>query len=505
LWSVSDQEGDVTEGGSTLLTLTLVLAACGGGTASQAERPEARIDRVLNGLVPVLAIRGEPAAQWPLRERMEHYHVPGVSIAVIDSGRIVWTRAVGLKEAGGTDPVDTATVFQAGSISKPTFAVGVMRLVQDGKLSLDRNVNDQLTSWKVPDNRFTVTQKVTLRRILSHTAGLTVHGFPGYPPGDSVPTVVQILDGRPPANTAPVRVDTVPGTLSRYSGGGTTVAMLLVTDVTGRPFPDLMHDLVLGPAGMTRSTYQQPLPAAFAVNAASGHTGAGEVVPGRYNTYPEMSAAGLWTTPTDLARLALELERTWTGASSPLVSRATLEQMFTVQPPLTSDGFGIGYHISGTGPDLEFSHGGADIGFRAEFVAFAERGQGAVVMANGDGGDRLAGELLASIAAEYGWPSHHPTEKVVLARDSAALAPLAGEYGLDVGGPKPMAAFVTIEAGKAFLDLQSIGMGKVELLADSDSTYFLRELGYPVEFPRNQAGRIESIVVAGSVSGRKVR
>ncbi|MEO8448935.1 MAG: serine hydrolase [Gemmatimonadota bacterium] len=484
----------------------LLLAACASPKAppQSADNGTARIDRVLAGLRPGLAITGEPVVRWTLAERMKHYNVPGVSIAVIDSGRIVWAKGFGVKEAGSTDSVNTETRFQAGSISKPTFALGVMRLVQEGKLNLDEDVNAKLTSWKVPDNKFTAKEKVTLRRILSHNAGLTVHGFPGYEAGTPVPTVPQVLNGEKPANTAPVRADTFPGAITRYSGGGTTIAMLLVTDVTKKPFPDFMKETVLGPAGMTHSTYEQPLPAAMAPNTASGHSNKGEVVKGKYHTYPEMSAAGLWTTPSDLATLAIELQHTYAGQSDKVVNQATLKQMFTVQASKDSSGFGIGYFINGSGPNLEFAHNGADEGFLADFVGFAERGQGAFVMTNGDNGGQLMGEIVAAVAAEYGWPSHLPQQKTLIAKDAKALADLTGGYGLQLGGPKPVPASVALENGKLFFEAKDGPFSKDELLADSDTTFFLRESGYPVTFGRDKNGKVIGINVAG-VAGKRMK
>lgn len=489
---------------SIVIIAGAALLGCGRPERTPSSTQDLRIDRVLSGLLPALAIAGEPAVTGTLAARMAHYHVPAVSIAVIDSGRIVWTRAIGIREVGSPDSIDAETVFQAGSISKPTFAVAAMRLVQDGRLDLDRDVNQDLTSWKVPDNRFTAGAKVTLRRLLSHTAGLTVHGFPGYAAGGPVPTVIQILDGQAPANTGAVRVDTTPGAISRYSGGGTTVAMLLATDVTGQSFPELMKTLVLDPAGMSRSTYEQPLPARFVPNAATGHDNDGTPVPGKYHTYPEMSAAGLWTTPTDLATLAIRLQETLAGRWSKILTRETFARMLEVQPPERDSGFGIGYEIHGAGPDLEFRHGGADVGFRAQFVAFAARGQGAVIMTNGDNGSELADEVLAAIAAEYGWPTHHPTVKHLVVRDSASLAELVGTYALEVGQPKTVPAVVTVDAGKLMLRVEMPQIGTVELLADSDSTFFVRGPGYPVTFDRDRARGIAGIVIDGSVRGKRV-
>jgi CubicO group peptidase (beta-lactamase class C family) len=448
------------------------------------------VDHVITGLRPSIVVRGEPAVRWTLAERMRHYHVPGVSIAVIDSGKIAWAQGFGLKEAGGTDSVTPTTIFQAGSISKPTFALGVMRLVQDGKLDLDENVNVKLRSWHVPDNRFTEHEKVTLRRILSHNAGLTVHGFPGYEAGTPIPTVPQVLDGIKPANTAPVRVDTFPGAISRYSGGGTTVAMLLVTDVVQQPFPQFMQSTVLGPAGMVNSTYEQPLPAARAGDAATGYDGSGKPIVGKYHTYPEMSAAGLWTTPTDLATLAILLQHTYAGQSSAVINQATFKQMLTVQKPP----FGIGYAVSGNGPTLEFSHDGSDEGFISRFIAFAERGQGLVIMTNGEQGGSLIGEITAAVAAEYGWPDHQQVERSTVAVDSHKLLSLAGAYHIPL--PDSVTIVIRADSGKLFAILPPADTTR--LFAESDSTFFTADEGMPIAFTR--AG----ITIDGSYHGVRV-
>ncbi len=480
--------------------LLAVVAGCGSGSTGVPPLEDvARIDRVLGGLRPVIAIKGEPPLRWTLADRMTHYRVPGISIAVIDSGRIAWASGYDVKAAGGADSVTAETLFQAGSISKPTFALAVMRLVQDGKLDLDEDVNLKLTSWKVPENRFTAANKVTLRRILSHSAGLTVHGFPGYPVGAPVPTVPQILDGEQPANTGPVRVDTFPGAISRYSGGGTTVAMLLATDVTQIPFPALMRRMVLEPAGMKHSTYEQPLPAALAAAAASGHTSRGTIVPGRYHTYPEMAAAGLWTTAVDLAKLAIELQATYAGRSSKVIDPATFKAMLVPQKA----GFGIGYHLQGSGPDLEFAHDGADEGFTALFLAFSERGQGLMVMTNGDGGALLIGEVIESVAAEYRWPADEQSERTVVPVEATTLAEIAGDYQIDFGGAEPVVVSVTVEDGKLYLEAKAGPFRRDRLLADSDSTFFGRESGHPVQFDRAK-GRVVGITMGGSLRGRKI-
>ncbi len=486
---------------SPLVVISAFILACNSSpsTPPAASGVDPRMGRVLDGLRPAFSIKGETPVRWTLVERMQFHKVPGVSIAIVDSGRIIWARGFGVKEAGGTDSVTTETLFQAGSVSKPTFALGVMRLVQEGKLNLDDNVNDKLMSWRVPENRFTKTEKVTLRRILSHNAGLTVHGFPGYEAGTPIPTVPQVLDGvKPIVNTDPVRVDTFPGAIWRYAGGGTTIAQLLVTDFTKKPFPAFMKELVLDPAGMVHSTYEQPLPVAMAPMAATGHKPDGSIVKGKYHTYPEMAAAGLWTTPSDLATLAIELQKTYAGASRKIISQATLKQMFTVQKAPT----GIGYFLSGEGKDLEFQHSGGDEGFITEFAAFAERGQGAFIMTNGLNGGNIIAELIPAISEEYGWPSRRQSVKTVLTLDPKVMIQFVGQYRFS--DPPGVLATVTVEGGKLFVEAKEMG-AKQEILAESDSTFFGRDSGWPFVFRKRTKGKAMELLVAGEALGVRVK
>ena len=288
-----------------------------------------RIGKVENGLLPPVLVNGEHKA-YSIQERLAFYKVPGVSVAVIDDFQIEWAKGYGFRDKEQKLPVDPSTLFEAGSISKPVAAVGALHLVEQNKLAFDEDVNQKLRSWKVPDNTFTAQQKVTLRRLLSHSAGLTVHGFPGYTRGLPLPTVVQVLDGVKPANTQPVRVDIVPGTEFRYSGGGFTIMQLLITDVTATSFPDFMATTVLRPIGMAHSSYEQPLPDNLTVNAATAYAN-GSPIPGKYNTYPEMAAAGLWTTPSDLAKFGIEIMNSAQGRSNRVLSKEMTLQMLSKQ------------------------------------------------------------------------------------------------------------------------------------------------------------------------------
>jgi CubicO group peptidase (beta-lactamase class C family) len=289
-----------------------------------------------------------------IAKRMHERQITGLSLAIIQEGKIVKAQGYGFTDKSNRTPVTPDTLFQAGSISKPVAASGALHLVEQGRLSLDANVNALLRTWKVPENEFTKEKKVTLRGILSHSAGLTVHGFPGYGAGSTMPSLVQILDGVKPANTPAIRVDIVPGSKMRYSGGGYVVMQQLIIDATGEPFPKFMHDTVLKPMGMTNSGYEQPLPAALAARTATGYYSNGKPVASRWHIYPEMAAAGLWTTASDLARFEISIQEAMTGKSNPVISQATVRQMLTKQ----KENAGLGLFLQGEGKRLAFMHDG---------------------------------------------------------------------------------------------------------------------------------------------------
>src|SRR5579864_8702463 len=362
------------------------------------DRPASRELTPETVVVSVKYAPNQPPITLTLRQFMKKYNIPGLSVAVIDNYKIAWAKGFGMTAPGGTDPVTPATLFQAGSISKPVAATGALSLVEKGKLALDEEVNQKLTTWKVPENEFTQTEKVTLRRLMSHTAGLTVHGFPGYAVGQPIPTLVQIFNGEKPANTAPIRVDTVPGTKMRYSGGGVTIEQQLMLDVTGQPFPQFMQEAVLTKIGMTDSTYEQPLPAARAAHAATGTRPNFQPVEGKWHIYPEMAAAGLWTTPTDLAKFAIEIALSKHGKANHILSQKMTQEMLT---PVMDD-VGLGLFMEKDNPG-QFGHNGADEGFQALLTMNADTGNGVALMADSDNGISVMNYVLRRVAKEYAW------------------------------------------------------------------------------------------------------
>lgn len=447
-----------------------------------------RVARVEKGLIRPSHIAGQPVQRYTIEERLRSYRTPGVSVAVMHDGKIEWAKGYGVVRAGTTESVDSATIFQAASISKPVAAVTALRLVEKGRLTLDADINTVLKSWKVPDNSFTANEKVTLRRLLSHSAGLTVHGFPGYAADAKVPTVVQVLDGAAPANTPAVRVNVAPGSIWRYSGGGFTVMQLALSDVTGKPFPQLARELVLGPAGMNSSGYEQPLPEAKRARAAVAHRGDGTVVAGSWHTYPEMAAAGLWTTPTDLLLFARAIQRSLGGEPNALLSQQMARDFVTVQ----KGEYGLGVGLDGTGAIARFSHGGANEGYRCMFFAFTGRGDGVAIMTNSDNGGQLASEIARAVADVYGWGVMQPTARQAITVDPAQLESIAGRYLLAI--PSDTIPFVMrVDDGVLFAEVLPLSPTPMRLYASEPDRFFTLESGAEFGIDRDASGAVVAI------------
>jgi CubicO group peptidase (beta-lactamase class C family) len=334
---------------------------------------------------------------------MQAGQICGLSLAIIDGGSLVRAQGYGTISKDADTPVTPKTLFQAGSISKPVAAVGALWLVQQGSLTLDDDVNVKLISWKVPENQFTAQRKVTLRQLLSHTSGMNVHGFsPGYGQDDQVPTLLQVLDGQPPARSRPIRVEAVPGTQWKYSGGGYTVMQQLVIDVTKQPFTQFMQSNVLDKLNMRDSTYEQALPPALAKMAARGYGPDGTEIKDGWHVFPTLAASGLWTTPSDLALFAVELQESLAGQSNKVLSQSMTRQMLTAQ--MNEDG--MGFFLAGTGRNIRFWHSGRHDGFDAMLVAYAQTGQGAVIMINTNDNTGAMHKILAAIARQYHWKGY---------------------------------------------------------------------------------------------------
>ena len=336
-------------------------------------------------------------------ELMEEFGVPGVSVAVIQDFKIHWAKAYGVADVETGQLVDIETMFQAASISKPVAAIGVLRAVQDGLFSLDDDINDILDSWTLDGREFTRNRPVTPRTLTSHTSGLgDGFGFPGYDPEQPLPTTVQILEGHELSNVGSVFMEREPLTFYEYSGGGVTVMELALSDVRRRPFVDVLQEGVLAPIGMTRSSYAQPISPEHNQNAARAHDNNGESRGPKWHVYPEHAAAGLWTTPTDLARLIIEVQRSARGESNRVLSQSMIQEMLN---PVGVGPFAVGFTVSKVGEGWYFSHGGSNWGFRALMLAHKVKGYGLVVMTNADQGSTVINEISRRIQYTYNWDS----------------------------------------------------------------------------------------------------
>jgi CubicO group peptidase (beta-lactamase class C family) len=443
---------------------------------------EDRVEHVENGLLPAAFVKGARPTPMKLTDRMFVYQVPGVSIAVIHNGKIDWARGFGATKLGGA-PTTTETLFQAGSVSKPVTAFAALRLVQAGQLDLDGDINRYLKYWKLPANRF--HRAVTPRELLTHTAGTNVPGFPGYASGESVPTLQQILDAIPPANTPPVRVDIEPDTQWRYSGGGYAIMQQVLIDVSGKEFPELMNEEVLVPIGMTRSTFREPLPANLMADTATPYADTGEQVPGGPHTYPEMAAAGLWTDPTDLARFAIAVQHALTGFPHSLLSSGLARDMIATRFGKRGTMFGVG----GSDTDPYFAHSGEDAGFVTYLVAYENSGDGAVVMTNGDRGFDLVDEIMRAVANEYGWPDFRPVEHTLASVDARRLARYVGYYRLSDG------SLITVLAKKDHLTVQLADQRAWDVFPDGQSHFFSEQIDVQLTFSAPVQGHSPGLVL----------
>jgi CubicO group peptidase (beta-lactamase class C family) len=334
-----------------------------------------------------------------LEERMKSYHLNGLSIAVIRDYKIEWVKGYGWADKETDRPVTPQTLFQAASISKSLNAVGLLLLAQDGKLDLYTDINHYLSSWQFPYDSLSKGKKITVANLLSHTAGLSIHGFPGYAAGDSLPTVPEILDGKRPANTGAVRSMFEPGLKSEYSGGGTTITQLIVMDITHQPYDRYMNDSVLQPLGMSGSFYTQPPPSDRTAMLATAYQADGKPIPGRYHVYPEEAPAGLWTNPTDLSKYIIETQLSYQGKSAKVLSRQYTRLRLT---PYIDPQAALGVFIQDEDSVRYFGHGGGNEGFRCQYYGSMEGGYGVVVMINSDSGGILQ-EVINSVARVYGW------------------------------------------------------------------------------------------------------
>jgi len=381
-----------------------------------------RIQRVENSLLSWVQTP-DTSLKWSLEERMKYHQINGVSIAVIHNYKIEWAKGYGLADIHEERLVTDHTLFQAASITKSINAIGALKLVQEGKLDLNVDINQYLTSWKFPYDSSSKGKKITLKNLLNHTGGLTVSGFPGYLLNDTLPTLIQVLNGQKPSKTPAVRSEFEPGFKYQYSGGGSCISQLIIMDVTHMPYSKYMLQNVLKPLQMDESFIIQPPPADRKNDLATGYYKDGREVEGKYLVYPELGAAGLWTNPTDLCKYIIETQLSYQGKSSKVLS----PEMTRLRLTPFIDYSALGVFIEKKGNSTYFLHSGGNTGFMSEYWGDLNNGNGVVVMLNSDN-RTIIQEIVNSVAFVYQWKDFYkPVIKKVISLRDAITTSYAGE------------------------------------------------------------------------------
>lgn len=479
----------------------VAFAAIGSAQAQRAAAPDplAVLDR---GLRPNAIAPGEAVPRWSLAERMRHYKVPGVAIAIVKNGEVVRAAGYGVRQAGTQDKVDADTLFSVGSISKVATAATTLRLVAQGRLDLDRNVDSYLKRWKLPASERVPQPDVSLRMLMSHTAGFGVHGFEDYQPADPLPTLVQVLDGQKPAKGEAVRFKQAPGQVVDYSGGGITVEEVAIEDATGKTLRQLAEQQVFAPLGMRRSTFESPLSAARG-NIAKAHDGEGAPVamPRGWQTFAETGASGLWTSANDLGKLVGGLIKSYQGRGDFLPQPLAVEMMTEVSP----GAFGLGPRLGGSGPGRYFFHGGANESYLAFMEGYPESGDGFVILTNGANGGQLHAEIRNALADAIGLGAH-PLVSAVAPRVPPS-PDYAGRYRLDAAVPMDLRRASADNFDYETLQVNVAG-DKVEiLLPGQEKPASLLTLGparfalatsytFVFDFRRDARGRVRGVSVS---------
>jgi CubicO group peptidase (beta-lactamase class C family) len=448
---------------------------------------------VENGLLPIVRIVDRPL-RWTMDERLAHYGCPGAAVAVMRDGTIDWVAGFGRRDADRPDPVGPDTVFMVASCSKPVTAVMVLQQVERGVLDLDVDVNTYMKRWQVPANEFTAEQPVTLRHCLSHTAGLSINGWGiVLQDGSPVPTIDDLLAGRPPSTMGPVVVNKAYDGTSRYSGGGYLIAQMVLEDVLGIGFDDLAEQMLFGPLGMTNSSFTQPLTPRLRSDVASGHGDDGRPHPGGWSISSEMATGGLFSTARDYATFLLAVRAAWAGEPGSILGQSMAREMLTRH---ALGDFGLGIRVLGDGP-TRVNHGGSNDGYQSETNTFLESGDGAVVLTNATSGIFLYREILNAVADVYGWPDFLLAPKRLRHLSEEEMTELCGSYRIEIGIELPFIE-MWVDNGTLYSQVPGLRFGVQETFCDEDGVLFQQTGPFETHVLRDEAGRVTGIAARES-------
>lgn len=472
------------------LLLNAVLLSCNNKAAdtiyiaNDTSGIKEKILKIENGLLPAVVIENEASIFYSITERMQYYDVPGLSIAVIKDNKIEWAKSYGVKEKGTSDIVTLNTMFQAASMSKPITGIVAVSLAEQGKIDLYRNVNEQLKSWQIPENELTKKKPVTPEHLLMHLGGLNVHGYPGYAVSDSIPNIIDILNGTKPANTEPMDVVIEPGTKWKYSGGGYTILQLLMEEVSGKSFPRLMKENLFDPLGIKNSTFSHNLSKNEKASVAKAYKYDGSMVEGGYRIHPEKAAAGLWCTPSDYAKIVIEIQKAYIGQSNKIVSQKVSKSLFTRNLGYMGYGFMIRLH----GDSTAIAFGGGNEGYTCNIFSYFNLGSGAIIMANSDNSEIMS-EILRSMSKQYSWPEFKPKTMKPADVDALTLLNYVGTYkGISTDNVK-FTFEITLKNNCLY---STINNKTNKLYAKNEKEFIIPERDWNISF-KDKEGRIDSL------------
>jgi len=429
------------------------------------------IEMIESNFLPRVILKND-SSKIDIYQSMEKHKVKGLSIAVVQNGLIRWNKTYGMSNE--RDSVSTNTLFQAGSISKPVAALAILKLVNDKKVELDVDVDMYLKTWKLNRVDKNETEKVTIRRLLSHTAGISVSGFSGYSKDEKLPNLDEVLNGE--AKSAKIEVIDVPGTNWNYSGGGYTVLQKVVEDVTGMAFEKYVETNVLKPFGMNNSKYY-PIIDADSSNTSSGYVD-GEILKEGWLYYPQPTAAGLWSTSTDLAKFCIEIQNIAQNKTTDgIISKKLVSEMFK----RTKNNWGLGFELNGEGDSLVFQHNGNTKGFTASFKGFANSNNGVVIMTNSDMAENFIDEAIRTVSVYYDWGISKPIMITSVKLTNDQLEKLVGDYEYEKEIPNVGKYIVKIKLIESTLYLVD-GENKIKLTPTAPNKFTLVEAGREIVF-----------------------
>lgn len=453
------------------------------------------ISWIENNITNRVHVEGKSPDTYSIIQKMEEYKIPGISIAIAKDGKLVYAKGFGIANSSSGSKVDEHTLFQAGSISKPLAALSILKLVEDGKVDLDVDVNKYLKTWKVPENKFTSDEKVTLRRILTHTAGITVHGFPGYNIKKDFPSTLDILNGK--GNTPVVTVDTIPGSIWRYSGGGYTILQLIVKDVSGIGLDEYMEKNIFPELGMFESSFKQPIDKPKSNIASGAYDSKGKLYKGVWHNYPEIAAAGLWTTPSDLINYCLHIQNIYSGNEDGVLTKEIVTEMLTPN----KNNWGLGPTLTKEGDLLRFGHGGKNAGFTNNMIAFANKGDAIVVMTNGDNGMMIIKDLFLSVSSFYNWNISNYVKVKTVSIEEEELLKFEGKYLIQING-KNVITKAKLKNGEIVLNNNA--SEPIVLTPLSNLEFIDLEKGVKINFTLNDNGDVTNLLWYGKYINKKI-